>query len=248
MKFIILLKKTKIINSSLPEALPVLLNAKEPIYTYLQEEIRAEGLVRNLPAFSRFLEVAALCSGQQLNYVNVGNDAMVNPRTIKDYFQILNDTFLGRELPPYRKTKTRKSVATPKFYLFDNGVWNTLLGRFELSHKTKEFGEAMEHRVFHEICAFLDYNRLDAPLTYWRPQKQDAEVDFIIGDDIAIEVKGTTRVNSSDLKGIMLLSKELKLKRKIIVCNEKAVRKTDQNFEILPFEVFCRKLWANEII
>ena len=221
---------------------------KAYVGTYLQEEIRAEGLVRNLPAFSRFLEVAALCSGLLLNYAAVGSDAGVNQRTVKDYFQILADTFLGTELTPFRKTKTRKSVASSKFYLFDTGIWNALLGRFEISPKTREFGEALEHRIFHELSAYLSYHRMDEPLTFWRPQKQESEVDFLIGDRIAIEVKGTTRVDTADVRGLQLLSEERKLQRKIVVCNEATPRKLDSGIEVIPYKMFCEMLWSGEII
>jgi predicted AAA+ superfamily ATPase len=220
---------------------------KAYVGTYLQEEIRAEGLVRNLGGFSRFLEVAALCSGQQLNYVSVGNDAQVNQRTVKDYFQILFDTFLGIELPPYRKNKSRKSVATSKFYLFDTGVWNALLGRFSLAPRTREYGEALEHRVFHELTAYLDYNRLDEALTFWRPLKQDHEVDFLIGDRVAIEVKSTSRVSASDLKGLVALSEDMTLKRKIVVSRETAPRRLENGVEILPYREFLQQLWSGEI-
>ena len=221
---------------------------KAYVGTYLQEEIRAEGLVRNLGAFNRFLEVAALCSGQQLNYVAVGSDAMVNERTVKDYFQILIDTFLGRELLPFRKTKSRKAVATPKFYLFDTGVWNAILGRFSIAPRTREYGEALEHRVFHELTAYLDYRRSDEALTYWRPQKQEAEVDFVVGDRIAIEVKGTSRVGHSDTRGIKLLSEEVTLKKKVIVCSESSPRTLDTGVEVLPFKVFCQRLWSDDLL
>jgi uncharacterized protein len=220
---------------------------KAYVGTYLQEEIRAEGLVRNLSGFSRFLEVAALCSGQQLHYSAVGNDSAVNERTVKDYFQILTDTFIGQELAPFRKTKSRKSVATPKFYFFDTGVWNALLGRFELSPRTREFGEALEHRVFHELSSYLDYTRSDEPLYYWRPQKQESEVDFLIGGRVAIEVKGTSRISPSDTKGLQLLSEELKLQKKIIVCNESHPRALDSKIEAIPFKLFCERLWSAEI-
>jgi len=220
---------------------------KAYVGTYLQEEIRAEGLVRNLPAFSRFLEVAALCSGQQLNYAAVGSDARVNERTIKDYFQILIDTFLGRELLPFRKTKTRKSVAISKFYFFDTGVWNALLGRFMLSPKTREFGEALEHRIFHEICSYMEYKRKDEPLHFWRPQRQEAEVDFLVDGRVAIEVKSTAHIDKNDVKGIELLSEELKLQKKIIVCNESHPRVLNSGIKVFPYKHFCEKLWADEI-
>ena len=146
------------------------------------------------------------------------------------------------------KTKTRKSVATSKFYLFDTGVWNALLGRFEISPKTREFGDALEHRVFHELTSYLNYKRSDEALNYWRPQKQEAEVDFLVGGRIAIEVKGTSRVDRGDTKGLALLSEELKLQKKIIVCNESTPKKLDSNIEVLPYKIFCQRLWADEII
>ncbi len=219
---------------------------KAYVGTYLQEEIRAEGLVRNLAGFSRFLEVAALCSGQQLNYVAVGNDAQINERTIKDYFQILFDTFLGRELKPFRKTTTRKAVSTPKFYFFDTGVWNALLGRFSLAPRTREFGEALEHRVHHELLSYLEYSRSDETLSYWRPQKQTTEVDFLIGDRIAVEVKGTSRVHPADTKGLALLSEEIQLKHRIIVSFEPMPRTLESGIEVLPFSLFCERLWGGD--
>lgn len=231
-----------IVNSDLKKD-----DLKAYVGTYLQEEIRAEGLVRNLPGFSRFLEVAALCSGQQLNYVSVGSDASVNQRTVKDYFQILIDTFIGRELHPYRKTKSRKSVASSKFYFFDTGVWNALLGRFELSSKTREYGEALEHRIFHELSSYLDYGRSDEALSFWRPQKQQAEVDFIIGGRIAIEVKGTHHVDREDVKGLEMLSEELKLQKKIVVCSESEPRMLKSGIHIMPYKYFCEQLWSGEI-
>ena len=149
---------------------------------------------------------------------------------------------------PYRKSKSRKSVAAPKFYFFDTGVWNALLGRFELAPKTREYGDAMEHRIFHELSSYLDYTRSDEGLTFWRPQKQNTEVDFFVGDRIAIEVKATARVDRADTKGIELLSKQVKLKKKIIVCSESEYRLLDDGVEVMPYVYFCEQLWSGKIV
>jgi len=88
----------------------------------LKEEISAEALTRNIEGFSRFLEVAASANGELVNFTSIGNDAAVSPRTVQNYFQVLEDTLTGYLLPPYRKTIKRKAVATAKFYFFDIGI------------------------------------------------------------------------------------------------------------------------------
>jgi hypothetical protein len=98
--------------------------------------------------------------------------------TVKGYYQILYDTLIGFELPPFRKTPTRKAVATPKFYFFDLGVANELLGRFEIERHGDLFGKSLEHLVFTELKAACEYLESDKPLSYWRSLSQ-FEVDFL---------------------------------------------------------------------
>ncbi|MEK7692203.1 MAG: AAA family ATPase, partial [Bdellovibrionota bacterium] len=144
---------------------------------YLKEEIQAESLVRNLGNFARFLETAALCNGLQINLTQIGSDLGISPRTIKDYFTLLEDTLIGNLLDPFSKTKKRKAVAIPKFYLFDLGAANALQGRFSITPQTPFFGGAVEHLVYLELKAWLQYRRRDEVLGYWRSQTQ-FEVDF----------------------------------------------------------------------
>ena len=230
-------------------SLPAVLDSELPhedlkayVGTYLQEEIRAEGLTRSVENFSRFLEVAGACNGEQVNFTEVGSDAGVPPRTVREYFQILEDTLIAYLLPAYRKTVKRKPVATAKFYFFDIGVANTLLKRGEIVPGSDTFGRALEHLIFLELRAWLDYTRSDLPLTYWRSRSR-IEVDFVIGDKIAIEVKGKPRVTRRDLKGLRALDEELQLKRKIVVCTEPR-RREDDGIEILPVEQFLEDLWG----
>ncbi|MBN1961328.1 MAG: ATP-binding protein [Deltaproteobacteria bacterium] len=219
---------------------------KAYVGTYLQEEIQAEGFSRKIENFSRFLSFAAYINGEQVNFTKIGNDAQIPSRTIKDYFSVLEDTLLAYILPAYQKTRKRKPVATAKFYLFDVGVANALQGRKQLLKNSTEYGKALEHLVCCDLRAYLDYSRCDLSLCYWRSQSKH-EVDFIIGDAFAIEVKGTTRVANKDLRGLKALAEEIPLKRKIVVCNEERERVVD-DIEIIPNKLFFQALWNNEII
>jgi len=154
--------------------------------SYLQQEIVAEGVTRNIPAFSRFLKVAALCNGTLVNFTNVSNDAQVPRTTVYEYFEILKDTLLLYELPAWRKSKKGKPLASSKYYFFDVGVVAALQGR-EFRAGTPEFGEALETYLMHELVSYSDYISGES-LSYWR-STSGFEVDFILGDHTAVEVK-----------------------------------------------------------
>jgi len=232
--------------------LPSILDSAKPLEdlrayvgAYLREEIRAEGLVRSIENFSRFLDVAGMTSGEQVNYTAVANDAGVPARTVREHYQVLVDTLVGHELPAYQKTLKRKPVAMAKFYLFDVGIANVLKHVESHSAGSASFGQALEHQVFLELRAFLDYRRLSLPLTYWRSQSQ-FEVDFVIGDAVAIEVKAKASVAERDLKGLRALREEVKLKHALVVCLERTRRKTEDGIVLLPVQEFFKGLWEGE--
>jgi uncharacterized protein len=214
---------------------------RDYVGVYLREEIRAESLVRNIETFSRFLEVAALSNGELINFVKIGSDSGVPPRTVREHFQILQDTLLGTLLPPYQETVKRKPVSTAKFYLFDVGVANVLMKRERVLPGSKEFGETLEHLVFCELAAYLGYTESLRKLSFWRSRSQ-LEVDFVIGDEVAIEVKAAERIRKSDLKGLRALAEELPLKRKIVVCLGSSRLQEDDGIEILPLADFLKEL------
>lgn len=214
--------------------------------TYLQEEIRAESLVRSIENFSRFLLVAGLTNGAQLNYENVARDAGLAARTVREYYQILSDTLLGHIVEPFGATIRRKAVGIPKFYLFDLGVANFLTKTGAIQKGSKSYGDAIEHLVFLELKAFLDYHAKDLPLGYWRSTTK-FEVDFTIGEDVAVEVKSKSKVTDSDLKGIRALKEEGIFKRLICVSDESAARTTDDNIDVIPLQAFLRELWRGEV-
>jgi len=220
---------------------------KAYVGTYLREEIRAEGLTRSIENFSRFLEVAGLSNGEQVNFTSVASDAGVPPRTVREHYQILEDTLIGHQLPAYQKTVKRKPVATAKFFFFDVGVANTLKHTGTIEEGSEAFGRALEHLIFLELRSFLDYHRLDHELTYWRSRSQ-LEVDFVLGDQVGIEVKAKSRVSARDYRGLAVLAEEIRLRRKIVVCNEKRRRRADDGIEILPLTVFLKDLWAGRIL
>ncbi len=232
--------------------LPSILDSAKPLEdlrayvgAYLREEIRAEGLVRSIENFSRFLDVAGMTSGEQVNYTAVANDAGVPARTVREHYQVLVDTLVGHELPAYQKTLKRKPVAMAKFYLFDVGIANVLKHVESHSAGSASFGQALEHQVFLELRALLDYRRLSLPLTYWRSQSQ-FEVDFVVGDGVGIEVKAKASVSERDLKGLRALREEVKLKHALVVCLERTRRKTEDGIVLLPVQEFFKGLWDGE--
>lgn len=220
---------------------------KEYVGVYLQEEIRAESLARSIEAFARFLNIAGLANGKQLNFTKIGSDAQVPPRTVREFFSVLVDTLLGYELRPFQRTKSRKAVSTSKFFFFDIGVAHALQDVWEISPRTSIYGEALEHLIANELRAYLSYTIKDSPLTFWRSLSQ-LEVDFVVGDELAIEVKGTGRVQDSDLRGLRAFSEEIALRRKIVVSCEQQARILDDGIEVMPIPTFLESLWSGELI
>ncbi|MCK5675305.1 MAG: ATP-binding protein, partial [Spirochaetales bacterium] len=214
--------------------------------TYLKEEIVAEGVVRKLEHFTRFLRLAAQCDTEMLNYSNIGSDLGMPAKTIREYFRILEDTLIGSVLEPFTGTVKRKAISTAKFYYFDIGVSNILAERSYIKPKTELFGKAFEHFIFLELKAYIDYSHKRAKLTFWR-SKAGHEVDFLIGDKIAIEVKGSDMVSDKHLKGLKALAEDLDLTRKIVVSMDPVHRKIGE-IDIYPYKLFLEKLWNNEIV
>jgi len=210
--------------------------------SYLQEEIVAEGAIRNLPAFSRFLKVAALCNGQIVNFTSLSNDAQVARTTVYEYFDILKDTLILYELPAFRRSKKRKPIVSSKYYFFDVGIVSVLQGR-KFRPGTPEFGEAFETYLMHELISYSDYMSGE-PLSYWR-STSGFEVDFIIGEHTAIEVKAKENLSASDLKPLRMLAEEKMLKHYLCVSLEPRMRKIG-DVTALPYKEFLEALWSGE--
>lgn len=217
------------------------------IGNYLRDEIVAEAKIRNVHVFSQFLEAAAFSNGEIVNYANIASDCGVSGPTIKEYFQILQDTLIGRFVPVYQKKPKRRVITAPKFYYFDVGVVNYLLKRGKIEKGSETFGNAFEHFIYQEIYAHSSYSGIDYPISYWRTASQ-IEIDFVLGtNEVAIEVKSSDKISGHHLRGLKGFMEEYKVKHAILVCTESVTRKVGDIW-IMPWEVFLQKLWADEII
>lgn len=216
------------------------------VKVYLDEEIREEGEVRELDAFERFMEVAAISDGEMLNYSNIAADCGVSAKTVKSYFQILYDTLIGYEIPAFRKEIKRKIVQAPRFYYFDVGLANYLMGRHSLRRGTDDYGHAFEHYVMQEIIAYKGYNDKRDVISYWHTYDQK-EVDVVIGDaKVAIEIKSTEHVETKHKKGLKAFHEEHPYCRLLLVSLDPITRRSGDT-ELVYVLDFLKMLWNGEI-
>ncbi len=209
---------------------------------YLKQEILDEALTRSLEGFTRFLEIMALHSGDELAIENFASDCGIKASTFRNYLDILKDTLLGFEAPPFLATRKRKAITRSKIYLFDVGVAGFLSHRGTLAPKNPLTGKAFEHFIAMEIRAFLSYRRIRQPLTYWRSASQ-FEVDFLIGRELAVEVKASELVHERMLRGLRALREE-KLIKNYVVASFDPRRRVVDGIEIVPWPEFLDKLWS----
>ena len=216
------------------------------VEVYLNEEIREEGEVRELDAFERFMEVAAFSDGEMLNYSNIASDCGVSVKTVQSYFQILYDTLIGHEIPAYRNAVKRKIVQAPRFYYFDVGLANYLMGRHSLKRGTDDYGHAFEHLVMQEIIAYKGYNDKQDVISYWRTYDKK-EVDAVIGDaKVAIEIKSSEQVKTKYKAGLRAFKEEHPDCRLILVSLEAVTRKAE-DIEMIYVLDFFKMLWNGDI-
>ena len=214
------------------------------VNTYIKEEIQMEALVRNLDTFTEFLKLAADENTNVLNYSNIASDIGVSSATVKEYYQILEDTLLGFYLRPYSSRLRKKLSKHPKFYFFDTGVTRALQQKLslELTPKTKEFGKAFEHFIIKEFIYTANYLNPDYKFSYYRTEN-NAEVDLIIeaptGKVFAVEIKASDTPKNSELKG--LKSFKTLVPKASLICASLAEKryKLDEDIWVYPWaEVF----------
>lgn len=221
---------------------------------YLQQEIVEEAIVRQLDAFTRFLQVAALSNTEIVNYTNIAQDCAVSAKTVKEYFSILEETMLGFYLPAYTRIVKRRLTLSPKFYYFDVAIPNHLLHRVPLKQGTDIYGHALEHLVIQELRAFLSYTYgEEKAMNYWRTLDGKYEVDALISDRttnevrIAIEVKSSDNVSSSDTKGLKAFGEEHPDAKLILLSMEERPRMIN-GIEVWPVVEFLQRLWDGKMI
>lgn len=174
--------------------------------TYLKEEILQEALVRNVPAFSRFLELAADQSGGLVNYSSFAAETGVASKTIREYYQVLEDTLVAFAVPPYTRSARKRLTRHPIYHLFDLGVCNALAGRLaaQPTRGTSAYGRLFEQFIVLELKRLLTYRELDWPMYYWRTA-HGAEVDVVLETDggvWAIEIKSGATIRPTELSGL----------------------------------------------
>jgi uncharacterized protein len=214
---------------------------------YLKEEIQNEALTRKIAQFSEFLDLIALSNGEEISYQSIANDCGVSANSIKNYVQILEDTLLAFQLKAFTKTRKRKAISRSKLYLFDIGVTNSLANRGEIRPASELFGRAFEHFIVLEVRAFLSYARKNVGMHYWRSTSQ-FEVDLVLGNQWAIEIKGATSIADKHLKGIRALKEEGKIENFAVVSLDQNERKTADNITVFPWKIFLKRLWNGELV
>lgn len=211
---------------------------------YLKEEIAQEAQIQRIPQFSEFLRIAALTSGELLNYNNVARETGVSGKIVRSYFDILENTMLGFRITSWKSSKTRRLITAEKFYLFDVGLSN-YLSRRQPKEGTPEFGKSFEHFILMELRAYKAYRNPELDITYWRTST-GYEVDFLLGEKkVALEIKSGKMVHDIDLKSLKALQEDGKVKHLLVISQEKYPRDVE-GIKIIPWKIFLEMLWAGE--
>lgn len=230
-----------------PEDVDEALEAYEGLY--LETEIQLENEVNDLPGFINFLETAALSNGQQVNFSAFASNVGVSRQAVKTWYKILLDTLMVKEIKPYGKTKKRKETSFSRFYFFDVGIARILARMTVPTETMTEFGTLFETYIAMELVAYIDYAGLhDTEITYFRTSDGKREVDFIIGDEVAIEVKSAKSVTDRQIANLRELKEEGIFSKYIVVSREESPRMLADGILILPWKDFLERLWNGEIV
>lgn len=206
--------------------LPMATTASDPdkflqsyIRTYLKEEVQQERLVRNLPAFSRFLQAASFSQAAPLNVSKVAAECAVERKVVEDYFSILRDLLLSIEIPVFSKKAKRELISKSKFFFFDAGIYRAIRPRGPLDSDQEVNGFALETLVMQNIWALNDYHEWGFELFYWHTRKHD-EVDLVLYGPkglFALEVKSSSRLRKEDFKSLQLFKQDYPVAKTLLI-------------------------------
>ena len=211
---------------------------------YLHEEIQAEGLVRNIDDFSRFLEVISFSHASTLNVANIARECEVKRKTVENYLQILEDLLLAHLLPIFTKRAQRELSSHPKFYLFDTGVFNALRPRGPLDNENEINGAALEGLIFQHLLAWVDYTTEGKHELYFWRTRSGVEVDFVIYGAKglwAIEVKNSGRIRPEDTAGLESFLVDYPEATPLLIYRGETCLKI-KNVLCIPCEIFLAQL------
>ena len=233
-----------VVNSSDDDSKKMYL--KTYTHTYIKEEIIVEQVIRKIDPFRKFLSIAAQNNGEIINYANISKDCLCSEVTVKNYYQILEDTLIGFFLEPYHTSIRKRQKLSPKFYLFDLGVTRSLSNSLNipLIPKTFEYGKAFEHFIICEVTRHISYLNNDFQVSYLRT-KDNAEIDLIIErpamPTCLIEIKSTTQVKESDLRHLVSLGKDFKNSESYCFSLDQTPRVIN-GVKILPWQIGLKEI------
>ena len=214
---------------------------------YLEQEVQAEGLTRNLGAFARFLEGVSFAHAGQLNVAALARECEVERKTVGAYLEILEDLLLCFTLPVFRKRAKRRVTVHPKFYLFDAGVFRSLRPRGPLDGADEMAGQALEGLVAQHLRAWADYSPQRTDLFFWRT-RAGSEVDFVVYGDFglqAIEVKNGRQAHTTDLRGLKSFCDDYPEAEPLLLYRGARRMRIDKIW-CLPIDDFLRNLMPGE--
>lgn len=236
--------------------LPIVCASKDPQDTlaayvglYLKEEVQAEGLVRNVGNFARFLEVISFSHGGILNICNIARESSLSRKLVEGYVSILQDLLLCHLLPVFTKRAKRETVMHPKFYYFDSGVFRSLRAQGPLDRGSEIDGSALEGLVLQHLVAWIDYQKQEYNVYYWRT-RAGVEVDFIVygtNGFWAIEVKNSTQVHPYDVRNLSAFGDDYP-EAKLLLLYRGNQKVQIKNVLCLPVEEFLRNLYPQKNI
>ncbi len=217
---------------------------------YLYREISEAARNRDLQSFRTFLREAALRDTSTVNFSEIASKCGVSAYTVKGFFEVLENSLHCRWVEPYHREAKSGEAKRAKLYLSDVGVANSLARRGEhIAQGSSDFGKAFENWVCHELVSYLDYHTKNSKkkhLAFWKLGK---EVDFIVGGEVAIEVKSNDKPGRSDLDGLRKLKQRFPhIERRIVVCRQPYPSQTDDGIEIMPYGDFAQKLWDGNLV
>lgn len=236
--------------------LPMVWEAEDPwekvlnyVGVYLREEVIAEGLVRQVGDFARFLEICSFSHGNLLNMNEIAREAQVKRTTVANYIQILEDLLISFHLPVFTRRAKRKLVGHPKFYYFDVGVFRSLRPQGPIDKEGELEGPALEGLVAQHLRAWVQAQREPHQVCFWRTKSQ-IEVDFVVYGPKgfwAIEVKRGKEVHSHDLKGLQSFREEYPEATCFLLYLGKERRKVE-GITCLPVEEFLIQLRPDQTL
>ncbi|MBA3603889.1 MAG: ATP-binding protein, partial [Parachlamydiaceae bacterium] len=200
--------------------------------TYLKEEIWNEQVIRKLPPFRRFLEVASQVNGKIINYANIARDVGVDDKTIKEYFCVLEDTMIGFFLEPFHNSFRKRLVGKPKFYFFDTGIVRALSRKLSvpLLPKTSDYGNAFEHFVLLEFIRLASYFQPDYRFSFIRTAS-DVEVDLVVERPgkrlLCVEIKSTDTIDKRDFNSFFKLTSAMEDCEAVVLSQDRFMKKFD---------------------